>query len=117
MSNHGKHESIVGDSSPAVEAAHHGPSSIGTYVAIYLALLALLGLTVGISFFHLGPFNLSVALAIAFVKGLLVVLYFMHLRDAPRLTWLVSAGSLVWLVILVAGILTDYWARTVFGTE
>ena len=31
-------------------------------------------------------------------------------------TWLVAAGSLVWLAILVVGILMDYAARQVFGT-
>jgi cytochrome c oxidase subunit IV len=102
--------------SAAVEGTPH-PSSIGTYVTIYLLLLALLAVTVGISYLHLGPFNLAAALVIAFIKGLLVVLYFMHLRDAPKLTWLVAAGSLVWLAILVAGLLMDYEARRVFGPD
>jgi len=103
-------------SSPAVEGTPH-PSNTRTYVTIYLLLLALLAATVGTAFVHLGPFNLAAALAIAFIKGLLVVLYFMHLRDAPRLTWLVAASSFIWLAILVVGILTDYWARRVFGPE
>ena len=99
--------------SPAVEGTPH-PSHTRVYVTIYLLLLVLLAATVGTSFVHLGPFNLAAALVIAFVKGMLVVLFFMHLRDAPRLTWLVAAGSLVWLAILVVGILMDYWARGVF---
>jgi cytochrome c oxidase subunit 4 len=102
--------------SPAAHETAH-PSHTRVYVTIYLVLLALLGVTVAASLVHLGPFNLTAALAIAFVKGLLVVLYFMHLRDAPRLTWLVAAGSLVWLAILVIGILMDYWARRVLGVE
>ena len=31
--------------------------------------------------------TLAIALTIALVKGLLIVLYFMHVRYAPRITW------------------------------
>lgn len=57
----------------------------------------------------------AAALSIAFVKGLLVVLYFIHLRDSPRLTWLVVAGTFVGLVILIVGFVEDYWSRSFPG--
>jgi cytochrome c oxidase subunit 4 len=105
--------------SPAVEGAHR-PAEAGhdhtmQYVLIYALLMLLLGVTIGAAYIPMGFFNLPVALAIAFVKGLLVVMFFMHLRDSPRLTWLTVSGTLVWLAILVIGIVADYWSRTFPG--
>ena len=48
------------------------------------ALLVLTVLTVGVTYFDLGPFNIWVALAVAVVKAALVVSIFMHLKyDKP----------------------------------
>jgi cytochrome c oxidase subunit 4 len=58
-----------------------------------------------------GPFNLVVALGVAFTKATLVVLYFMHARYSPRLTGIVIASSLAFFVILLFLILTDYLTR------
>ncbi|MGC3967461.1 MAG: cytochrome C oxidase subunit IV family protein [Pirellulales bacterium] len=96
--------------SPAVEGVHR-PGHTKQYVMIYAALMALLLVTIGVAYLPLGMFNLPVALAIAFVKALLVVLYFMHLADSPRLTWLTVSGTLVWLAIMIIGIVADYWSR------
>ena len=100
--------------SPAVEGAHI-PHHTAPYFAVYAALMVLLGVTIGAAYEPLGPLNLAAALTIAFVKGLLVVIYFMHLRDSPRLTWLVVAGTFVWLVILIVGFVEDYWSRSFPG--
>ena len=48
--------------------------SAKTNIAVWLTLLVLTGVTAGVAFIDLGPFNTVVALVIATVKALLVVL-------------------------------------------
>ena len=81
------------------------------YVGIFLALCVLTTSSVVVTGFDLGPFNLFLALAISVAKSTLVVLYFMHARYSPKLTGVVIASSLAFLVILVFLILTDYLSR------
>ena len=59
----------------------------------------------------LGPWNTVVALGIAFLKATLVALFFMHVKYSPRLTQVVVAGGLFWLVILIALTLSDFVSR------
>jgi cytochrome c oxidase subunit 4 len=78
---------------------------------VYLALIAGLAATVCAAYVHLGPLNVVTALAIAFAKATLVVLYFMHVRDAPELNWIAVGAGLVWLSILFGFVLMDYESR------
>jgi cytochrome c oxidase subunit 4 len=82
------------------------------YVAIFLALLAGTALTV-FAGLHDFPrqWNVIIALTIAVVKATLVVLYFMHVRYSSRLIWVVFTSALLWLAILFALTLSDYWTR------
>ena len=64
--------------------------------------MALLALTWGIGYINLGPFNLIVALAIAITKGMLVVLFFMHIKGSSRLLHLAAAAGVLWLLIMLA---------------
>jgi cytochrome c oxidase subunit 4 len=82
------------------------------YVAIFLALLGLTALTTGVSYLDFGVFNAPIMLGIAVTKATLVLLFFMELRSSPRLTWVVLAGALVFLLILILGITGDF-----FGTS
>jgi caa(3)-type oxidase subunit IV len=45
------------------------------------------------------------------VKGLLVVMFFMHLKQATSLTKLFAAAGLVWLTIMLVFIMSDYVSR------
>jgi len=87
------------------------PSHLATYLRTYLLLLVLLAATVAVAFVPLGPINILVALGIASAKAWLVAMNFMHLRDGLRLTWLIAAGSFLWLAILISGLLMDYVTR------
>ena len=89
--------------------------SVGTYVKILLALLVLTGLTTGVAYIDLGVFSTVVALSIAVVKMLLVALFFMHVRHSTKLTKLVVAGSLLWLMILLVLTMTDFATRGMIG--
>lgn len=82
-----------------------------TYYAIYVALLVFTYLTWQIAYFDLGPLNTVVALGIAVIKALLVVLFFMHVKDSPHLTWAAIAAGVFWFGILIALTLGDYLTR------
>ena len=84
---------------------------IGTYLKVYGALLLLLAATVGAVFIDMGPFNAVAALTIAILKALLVILFFMHVRQSSRLIWIYSALGFLWLSYLISGILIDFLTR------
>jgi cytochrome c oxidase subunit 4 len=56
-----------------------------------------------------------VALAIAVFKATLVTLYFMHIKYSRRLTQVVVAGGLLWLLILIGLTMSDYLTRGWFN--
>jgi cytochrome c oxidase subunit 4 len=82
-----------------------------TYYLIFLTLMVCTALTVWVSFIDLGELNTVVALGIAIFKASLVVLFFMHVKYSPRLTWLVVAASLFWLGLLLFMTMGDYVTR------
>lgn len=49
-------------------------------LAVFAGLIALTAITVAVSYFDFGAFNLIVALGVATLKAALVALWFMHLR-------------------------------------
>jgi cytochrome c oxidase subunit 4 len=49
-------------------------------LAVFAALIALTAITVTVSYYDFGAFNLIVALGVATIKAALVALWFMHLR-------------------------------------
>jgi cytochrome c oxidase subunit 4 len=88
---------------------HIVPKSI--YYTIFALLMLGTAITVAVAFVDLGALNTVVALAIACMKATLVVLFFMHLKYSSRLTWAVVAGSVFWLLILLALTYNDYLTR------
>lgn len=93
----------------------HQVVPVRTYVLIFAALLLLTATTTIVAFQDLGPLNNLVAMGIAVIKATLVVLYFMHAKGSPRLTKLVIAAALLWLVLLFALTLGDYVSRDWLG--
>ena len=92
-----------------MSAGHVAPKSL--YYGVFLALLVGTALTVAVAFLDLGAMNNVVMLTIACVKALLVILFFMHVRWATRLTWVVAASGFVWLLILFGITMSDYLTR------
>jgi cytochrome c oxidase subunit 4 len=83
-----------------------------TYTNVLVVLLALTGLTLGVSFIPLpGVWHLVLGLVVAVCKASLVVLFFMHALYSPRLTWVVIAAAALWLFILLSLTLSDYFTR------
>lgn len=89
----------------------HPIDGVGTYVAIYVLLLALLVTTVGVSRLSLGPWNVVVAILIAVIKALFVILFFMHVRRSSRITWVFAGAAFLWLSLLIGLTLGEYWYR------
>ena len=85
--------------------------SVKTYALVFVALLALTGITTAVAYVDLGPFSVVVALAIAVLKMLLVALFFMHLRHSTTLTRIVVIGGLLWLAILIGLTMSDFVSR------
>ena len=54
-------------------------------------------------------------MSIAFVKAVLVVLYFMHVRYGRPLIGLVAISGFIWLVLLIGGVATDYFSRSLYA--
>ena len=85
---------------------------VKTYVTVFAALIVLTGLTVGAALVNLGMFNTVVALAIAGAKMMLVLYFFMHLRNSSALVRVVVVAGFFWLALLMAFTLTDYHTRS-----
>ena len=93
-------------------ARPHGHiTPIGVYLAIFATLMVLTGVTVAVAYVNLGQFNKVVALGIASFKATLVVLYFMHVKYASRLTKLVVMTGLFFLAVLLGETMIDYATR------
>ena len=80
-------------------------------VAVWLALLILLALSVGSAYIQLGAFNTPINLAIAAVKVALVVVFFMQLDSSSTLLRLASVAGLFWLVLMFGLTASDYLTR------
>jgi len=82
-------------------------SGIRIYVVVWGALVVLTAVTVAVSYVHLGMMNVVVALLVASVKASLVALFFMHLRYENRLVWGFALTPVFFLILIIAGTLTD----------
>lgn len=79
--------------------------------AIYAVLLALLIATVLIAEVNLGRWNFVAACVIAGLKAMLIMLYFMHLRNSTSLTRLAAVAGFCMLGIMFALTLGDFLSR------
>jgi len=94
-------------------SAHVVP--VRTYLLIFGALMVLTAITVAVAFVDLGALNHVVMLGIACTKATLVILYFMHVRYGTRLIPVVLGSSFLWLLILLAFVMSDYFTRGWMG--
>src|SRR2546421_11061508 len=103
-----------------VGAAHessalHPHEALRTYYVIFAWLMGLLLLTVTASLIPFDRFapglNVIIALVIAIVKAALVVMFFMHVKHASKLTWAFATAAFLWLAIMLALTFNDYATR------
>jgi cytochrome c oxidase subunit 4 len=90
------------------------PVHVRVYLMVFLALLALTATTAAVAFVDLGAtWNTTVALAIAIIKALLVILFFMHVLYSRPLTWVFVGAGFFWLSLLFTLTLADYATRNI----
>ena len=94
----------------STEMPAHQPS-VKTYFMVAAALMFLLALTVGVSFFNLGPFNVVLSLGISILKALLIMMIFMEVRYSHPIVWLFAGASFLWLLIMLTLTISDYFTR------
>jgi len=83
-----------------------------TYLGVWVALLILLGATVGLAYVPLGSMHVVAAVTIAFAKAILIVLFFMHVRYKTKITIVFVCAGLFWLGIMFTLVLGDYMTRS-----
>ncbi len=96
---------------PEVHEHEHHIVSPMIYLTIVCCLLVLTATTVAASYVEMGVFNPIVALAIAALKMILVVLFFMHVKYSTKLTKLTVGAGVFTFLVLVGMTLTDYMTR------
>lgn len=85
------------------------------YFAVFATLILLTWVTAWISTVDLGRLNLLVALSIAVFKASLVILFFMHLAYATKLTKMIVFSGVYWLILLLFITMEDIWTRGWMG--
>ncbi len=89
--------------------AHVVRQSVYFKVAAWLALL--LVVTVMVAEFDAGYLNTPIALAIALTKAVLIVLFFMNVRNGSPLLKIFAAGGFLWLMIMLVLTMADVLTR------
>ena len=91
------------------EKTHVLPLKI--YFSVAAALFVLTGITVGVSFIHLGGWNAVAAVGIASIKAMLVALFFMHLWYDRKIFLIIFITSIVFLGLFLSLTMFDVISR------
>lgn len=94
-----------------MSVAAHRVAGPGLYAVVLVALLLLTALTILVSYVDLGPFSTPIAFLIATGKACLVVLFFMHMKEAHGVLWLAALAGFFWLAILLVLSMSDFATR------
>jgi cytochrome c oxidase subunit IV len=90
---------------------HGHVSPLSVYLTVFGLLMVLTAVTVIVAYFNFGAWNKVIALSIASFKATVVVLYFMHVKYASRLTQLFAVTGMFFLIIMFAMTMLDYGSR------
>ena len=93
------------------EHASHHIVSPAQYAMVFATLLACTALTVFAADINLGVFNPIIALAIASFKGVIVILFFMHVKYQSKLIKVTVGAGFFMFLVLVTITLSDYISR------
>lgn len=80
----------------------------GVYILVWLALMALTGITVAVAGINFGSVTIATALLIASVKTYLVLIIFMHLRSESSTFKVFIGVALLFLLISFILLFSDY---------
>ena len=90
---------------------HGHVTPLPVYLAVFATLMVMTALTVIVAYFNFGAWNKVIALSIAGFKATIVVLYFMHVKYASKLTQLFAVTGVFFLLILFGLTMIDYGSR------
>jgi cytochrome c oxidase subunit 4 len=86
-------------------------SELRPLLLTWAGLLALLAITIAVSFAPIGPARPVANMAIAMLKAGLILWVFMHLRDRGGLLRVFALGAFAWLAVLMAMAATEILTR------
>lgn len=90
----------------------HGHTSVKGYFAVFFALMFFTVLTVLMHLLNFGLLGNAVsAMTIAAIKASLVIYFFMHVRESPKIIAFIVVGSFAWLSILFLFTIADFQAQ------
>ena len=90
-------------------AAKHEPALL--YVAAWLVLILLTGISVLTAFLRIGVYAPAIRYGIAATQAAIVFILFMRLKGPPSLKWIFAGSGFFWLMILYGLSMTDYASR------
>jgi len=91
--------------------SEHQAHGAGRYFVVWALLLIFTLTTVVTGRMDLGAVNLPLALLIASIKATLVVLFFMHMTEAPGANRLVFVVSVIFVLVMMTGVFGDLLTR------
>ena len=100
-------------------STHDHVDPVSDYVRNFVLLTILLVVTVAVSYVDL-PWkflNITVAMAIASIKAVLVIWIFMGMRKTTKLTQVWAYAGLIFFLTLIVIGLSDYFSRPATGGE
>jgi len=95
----------------ADEFLSHTVPPTSTTLTVFAALVGLAMLALLIGFSELGPIKVLASLGCATVQACVLGYFFMELKQADKLTWLVVASGFFFTGIQFVFTLTDYLTR------
>ena len=84
------------------KASEHGSVSDRVYILVWLALLALTGVTIWVASLELGAYSVLTALVVASAKAFLVFFIFMHLKYEEPFFKIMLLAVIVTLTVIIA---------------
>lgn len=99
--------SALSDSHTSQHASLAHVVELRVLLAVFAALLALTAITVAVSYFDFGVFNLFVALTVATLKAVLVAMWFMHLRYESGVNVFIFLTGVAFLGLFLAITMVD----------
>ncbi|MCK5379019.1 MAG: cytochrome C oxidase subunit IV family protein [Acidobacteria bacterium] len=88
---------------------HQGPhvASVKLLLVVWVALIFGTWLTVSVTYFDFGAFNIIIGLGIATAKAVLVALYYMHLRWDKPFNAFIFISAFAFLSLMIGLMLMD----------
>ncbi len=93
------------------EHSEHHLVSPFQYMLVFATLLIGTGVTVLAAYFDMGPLNPIIALGIATFKGVVVILFFMHVAYQSRLIKMTVVAGFFTFLVLIMMTMSDYISR------